>query len=629
MEQERNISLSGPPPVSTDQPGTLYLASVGVGQYPQDSLRLRFPAKDARDFAAAMQGQQGRLFRNVEARVLCDDEARRRNVLEAVDWLRRKAGESDMAVLFLAGHGCTHVETGNYYFLPWDVEPESLIGTAVAGYELREQISHIKGKRLLFMDTCRAGNVFADGQMMRLRGNFGTDVSSFIRDLQRTSSATVIFASSTGAQPSAESDRWGNGAFTRALVEGLTGQARTPACEAVTVNLLAGYVGRRVPELTRGLQTPTTAILQTMTDFPLAVGPFVSAQEPGDAPQGGGPPASRSGSRLAPPPDADYDADFYVHRVREEKAMLNRLRRPGSAVVLQGPWLFGKATLLSHTLAQAGPGAVAIRLSLARFDGNDLATFDSLLQRLGRSLLEQVLPAQADELLQAAWSRPGSEKNRLTWLVERHVLPQAERLYLAIELADRVHGHPYQHDFFALLRGWVESRGEVWARLRLMVTVSTEPTRLESTDHSSFFVKANPIQLGELSRVQVGQLAELHGYQPADPALDGLMALVGGHPYLIRLALYEASTQEVPLGELDPEAGMFGSHLHRLRRFVEERRLLQAVAAVLSGQGLVLPEDHYALLYSQGVLLEEKTGAYRLRCKLYEEFFTRLCGSRR
>src|SRR5205823_5740355 len=126
-----------------------------------------------RDFAALFQCQQGRLFRSVQVRVLCDTDGRRRQVLEAVDWLRQKTSEQDTAMLFLAGHGCIHLETGNYYFLPWDVDPDSLIGTAVAGYELRQQLAYIKGKRLIFMDTCRAGNVFADGQMLRLRGSFG------------------------------------------------------------------------------------------------------------------------------------------------------------------------------------------------------------------------------------------------------------------------------------------------------------------------------------------------------------------------------------------------------------------------------------------------------------------------
>lgn len=271
---KRNIYVSRPSDGTTLSPGDLYAVCIGVGDYGQDSLRLRYPAKDARDFAEALRSQQGRLYTKVQARVLCDKLASRRKVLEAVDWLRQKTSKSDLAVIFLAGHGCNHLETGDYYFLPWDVETDSLVGTAVAGYELRQQIARIKGKRLLFMDTCRAGNVFSDVGFMQMRGQFGSDTSSFISDLQKAGEALVVFASSTGQQPSAESEKWGNGAFTKALIEGLRGRASDAIKQQVSLNLLAHYVGERVRELTGGLQTPTTAILQTVTDFPLAVGPF-------------------------------------------------------------------------------------------------------------------------------------------------------------------------------------------------------------------------------------------------------------------------------------------------------------------------------------------------------------------
>jgi hypothetical protein len=44
-------------------------------------------------------------------------------------------------------------------------------------------------------------------------------------DLSSAENGVVVFASSTGMQLSLERADWGNGAFTKALLEGLEGEA--------------------------------------------------------------------------------------------------------------------------------------------------------------------------------------------------------------------------------------------------------------------------------------------------------------------------------------------------------------------------------------------------------------------
>jgi uncharacterized caspase-like protein len=66
----------------------------------------------------------------------------------------------------------------------------------------------------------------------------------------------MTFASSTGRQLSYELDEWGNGAFTKAVVEGLSGKADLFGNGNVTTNGLAAYVSDRVAKLTDGAQTP-------------------------------------------------------------------------------------------------------------------------------------------------------------------------------------------------------------------------------------------------------------------------------------------------------------------------------------------------------------------------------------
>ncbi len=80
-----------------------------------------------------------------------------------------------------------------------------------------------------------------------------------------------VFAYSTGNQYSAEDPAWGNGAFTKAVLEGINGKADFTGKGRITINMLDLYISERVKELTKGKQTPTTTKPQTVPDFPIAV----------------------------------------------------------------------------------------------------------------------------------------------------------------------------------------------------------------------------------------------------------------------------------------------------------------------------------------------------------------------
>lgn len=93
-------------------------------------------ARDASDLAALL-GNQRTLYREVQTRVLVDGDATRDQVLDGLEWLSRSASARDVAVVQLAGHGVNDPETGQYYFLPHDVDPEHLLRTGVSGQRPR------------------------------------------------------------------------------------------------------------------------------------------------------------------------------------------------------------------------------------------------------------------------------------------------------------------------------------------------------------------------------------------------------------------------------------------------------------------------------------------------------------
>ena len=122
---------------------------------------------------------------------------------------------------------------------------------------------------VLFIDTCKAGGVTQ--RLGARRGEVPVDVDRVANELSSAENGVVVFASSTGMQFSLERAAWGNGAFTKALLEGLEGEADYTEDGAITVNELELYIAERVKVLTGGEQTPTMSKPQTIPDFPLAV----------------------------------------------------------------------------------------------------------------------------------------------------------------------------------------------------------------------------------------------------------------------------------------------------------------------------------------------------------------------
>ncbi len=244
----------------------LYILAVGVSDYANPDYRLNYAAKDARDFAATMKAQEGGIYEDVEIRLLTDKDATQDNVFDGLDWIRGQATARDVAMIFVAGHGIND-NSGRLYYLTHEADVDRLRRTSVAADEFTQTIQSIPGKVLYFMDTCHSGGV----NIASRRGINSVDMTGIINELSSAESGAVVFASSSGKQYSLEDASWGNGAFTKALIEGLKGGADYTGSGKITINMLDLYISERVKELTRGQQTPTTAKPDTVPDYPVAV----------------------------------------------------------------------------------------------------------------------------------------------------------------------------------------------------------------------------------------------------------------------------------------------------------------------------------------------------------------------
>jgi WD40 repeat protein len=230
---------------------SLYVLAVGISGYRSPELLLQLAAKDAQDFARVLAAQEGRAYRRIVRRTLIDAEATAPTVRAALEWFANAPTGRDVGVLFMAGHGVDD-PAGRYVYVPHEVAPEKALAEGVTYLEIRRALSRVAGRVFLFLDTCHSGAVWG-----RPTGS-AVDASRIVNDLGSPEEGVVVFASSTGRQVSFENAEWGNGAFTKAVVEGLQGKADFFGNGYVTAAQLDAYVSDRVPKLTGGRQTPAT-----------------------------------------------------------------------------------------------------------------------------------------------------------------------------------------------------------------------------------------------------------------------------------------------------------------------------------------------------------------------------------
>jgi WD40 repeat protein len=252
------------PPSSSVPKPVLYVLAVGISLYQKPEYRLHYAAKDAGDFVEILKQQKGRYYSDVVVKLLTDDAAVNADVKQGFEWLQKQVSPRDVGMVFIAGHGITD-ERGDYFFLPFNADVDALERTAVQCNEIKSHLAKLRGKGLLFVDTCHSGDV------MGARKGLSNDITGVLNELSSVEYSLVVIASSTGRQVSLEHDNWGNGAFTKALVEGLAGQADLKKRGRITHKMLDFYVSDRVEELTKGLQTPVNASPQGVPDFTIAV----------------------------------------------------------------------------------------------------------------------------------------------------------------------------------------------------------------------------------------------------------------------------------------------------------------------------------------------------------------------
>ena len=278
----------------------------------------------------------------------------------------------------------------------------------------------------------------------------------------------------------------------------------------------------------------------------------------------------------------ELGSHFYIQRPPIEKDCLATMLRAGSLIRIKAPRQMGKSSLLSRTLAFAKHKGYQV--AHLYFQQADSAIFDDLdlfLQWFCASIASEL---DLDDNLEPYWQGVLGSKNKCTKYFQRYLLTATEYpLVLGLDEVDLIFQYPkIASDFFGLLRAWHEKakNEDVWKKLRLVIVHSKEVYIPLNINQSPFNVGL-PIELPELNLSQIADLVQRHRLDWQPTQVKQLMLLTGGHPYLVRQALYQIARGRMnwdTLLQLAPtEGGIYGDHLRRqLGNLKEDPELLEA-----------------------------------------------------
>jgi hypothetical protein len=235
----------------------LYVLAVGVSDYQDEASNLAYAHTDAASLASKFATMEGKLFRKVEVKQYLNEEATLFNIKSGINWLERQATQKDMIVIFLSAHGALD-NKGNLYLLPTDYQAHNLFATALNIRDLTEGMNATPCKKLIFLDACHSGQSGYD--LLEFASIKANNLNNVVHELVDAEPGVTVMTSSSGKEFSYENPLWGHGAFTKAILEGLDGEADFNNDDVVTLLELNLYVTERVKDLTGGRQHPYTPI---------------------------------------------------------------------------------------------------------------------------------------------------------------------------------------------------------------------------------------------------------------------------------------------------------------------------------------------------------------------------------
>jgi hypothetical protein len=259
------------PAVADNSPvGDKWALVVGISKFRDSALNLKYPAKDAKDFATFLIKEAN--FAPDHVHLLTDSQATRGQILDELGehWLPYAARPNDLVVIYLSTHGSPSDMdvVGVNYIVAHDSDKDHLLATGIGMQELCDLVrKRIHSERtLIIMDACHSGSATSDG------GKGLARTANVDAEALAQGTGQMVITSSSPTQVSWESKSAPNSVFTKRLIEGF----KVKGADTTVIDTF-DYVKKKVEEdvLTeRGqLQTPVMKTKWQGDELRLAAAP--------------------------------------------------------------------------------------------------------------------------------------------------------------------------------------------------------------------------------------------------------------------------------------------------------------------------------------------------------------------
>ncbi|UKO97295.1 AAA-like domain-containing protein [Nostoc sp. UHCC 0870] len=326
---------------------------------------------------------------------------------------------------------------------------------------------------------------------------------------------------------------------------------------------------------------------------------------------------------------------FYVERPPIEQQCYEEIRQQGALIRIKAPDKMGKTSLMNRILTYARANNYqTVTLSCRGLIDRQLATdMEKFLQSFCAAVSKELgLTNQVHEY----WDNRVTPIYNSSEYFKKYLLPNTtNELVLALNDVDLIFEHnEISQDFCSLLRSFYDMarRGDpnnrIWERLRLIIVHSTEVYASLDINSSPLANVGLIVDLPEFNQKQVQCLVKLYGLKWNTNQVDKLMAMVGGHPYLLRTAINNIKSKKKNLDKFLAEAstlsGAYRDHLQELLETLENSpELRMAFIQVISAD-----ENNPVRLHPRISRSLQRLGLVNLhgnfakpRCELYRLYF--------
>jgi len=322
------------------------------------------------------------------------------------------------------------------------------------------------------------------------------------------------------------------------------------------------------------------------------------------------------------------DLSLYVEKEEDQRAIDLIKHEQGITLVITGSRKVGKTFLMVKVLDAAREiKKHVIFIDLQQLNPTRMTFEDEFYHWFCFQITEAL---KLEDFTARHWSKAGklTHSQSCTQYIQNYILGKIEKpLVIAIDELEMLAGTNFGVNFLKMICSWEDERkrSHLMKRLDLVLVGSTESSISLSNNWLEVLNKHRSIEVSYFTKQESQKLNRLYSLPLTELEVERLYELVGGHPYLMREAIYQIAKGWIDVSQLlNTETiadGIFGEFLRSYYELLEYHpELLEGMKKIVFGKGKEVFVRISRKLGELG-LIQWQAEIPLPRCNLYRLFF--------